>query len=92
MHVDNVLSLGLGVTPPWKMVGQRLDTDKWPNELHIILGDEPTASLDSERAGQVMDLLRKLAQEQDAAVIIVTHDEKIFDRSDRIFHLRDGKL
>lgn len=62
------------------------------NRPHIILGDEPTASLDSKRAGQVMDLLRKLAQEQDAAIIIVTHDEKIFDRFDRIFHLRDGKL
>ena len=39
-----------------------------------------------------MDLLRKLAQEQDAAIIVVTHDEKIFDRLDRIFHLRDGRL
>lgn len=62
------------------------------NRPHIILGDEPTASLDSKRAGQVMDLLRKLAQEQDAAIIVVTHDEKIFDRFDRIFHLRDGRL
>jgi len=35
MHADDVLSLGLGVTPPWKLVGQRLDTDKRPEELHI---------------------------------------------------------
>ena len=35
MHADDVLALGLGVTPPWKLVGQRLDTDKRPNELHI---------------------------------------------------------
>ncbi len=35
MHADDVLSLGLGVTPPWKLVEQRLDTDKRPNELHI---------------------------------------------------------
>jgi len=35
MPADDVLSLGLGVTPPWKLVGQRLDTDKRPNELHI---------------------------------------------------------
>jgi putative ABC transport system ATP-binding protein len=62
------------------------------NRPHNILGDEPTASLDSKRAGQVMDLLRTLAQEQDAAIIVVTHDEKIFDRFDRIFHLRDGRL
>jgi putative ABC transport system ATP-binding protein len=40
----------------------------------------------------VMDLLRKLALDQDAAVIAVTHDEKIFDRFDRMFMLRDGRL
>ena len=62
------------------------------NSPRIILADEPTAALDSKRAGIVMDLLRKLAVERDAAVIAVTHDEKIFDRFDRIFHLRDGRL
>lgn len=62
------------------------------NHPHIILGDEPTASLDSVRARQVMDLLRQLAQEQEAAIIVVTHDEKTFDCFDRIFHLRDGRL
>ena len=35
MHADLVLSSGLGVTPPWKLAGQRLDTDKRPNELHF---------------------------------------------------------
>ena len=39
-----------------------------------------------------MDLLRKLAAEQDACIVAVTHDEKIYDRFDRLFHLRDGKL
>ena len=39
-----------------------------------------------------MDLLRKLAVDQNAAVIAVTHDEKIFDRFDRMFMLRDGRL
>ena len=58
----------------------------------IILADEPTAAHDSKRAAIVMDLLRKLALERDAAIIAVTHDEKIFDRFDRIFHLRDGRL
>jgi putative ABC transport system ATP-binding protein len=62
------------------------------NSPGIILADEPTAALDSKRAGIVMDLLRKLAAEHDAAIIAVTHDEKIFDRFDRIFHLRDGRL
>jgi len=62
------------------------------NSPRIILADEPTAALDSKRAGIVMDLLRKLAAEQDACIIAVTHDEKIYDRFDRIFHLRDGRL
>jgi putative ABC transport system ATP-binding protein len=62
------------------------------NSPRIILADEPTAALDSKRAGIVMDLLRKLATEQDACIIAVTHDEKIFDRFDKLFHLRDGVL
>lgn len=62
------------------------------NQPRIILADEPTAALDSTRAGIVMDLLRKLAVEQEAAIIAVTHDEKIFERFDRIFRLRDGAL
>jgi len=39
-----------------------------------------------------MDLVRKVATEQQATIIAVTHDEKIFERFDRIFHLRDGRL
>ena len=62
------------------------------NRPRIILADEPTAALDSKRAGIVMDLLRRLATEQEAAIIAVTHDEKIFDRFDHIFQLRDGRL
>ena len=62
------------------------------NRPRIVLADEPTAALDSERAQIVMDLMRKLAADQDAAIISVTHDEKIFDRFDHIFHLRDGWL
>jgi hypothetical protein len=55
----------------------------------IILADEPTAALDSQRAQIVMDLLRCVAAEQRAAIITVTHDDKIFDRFDHIFQLRD---
>ena len=62
------------------------------NRPRIILADEPTAALDSQRAGIVMDLLRKVARDQDAAVIAVTHDEKIYNRFDRILTLRDGRL
>ena len=62
------------------------------NDPRIILADEPTAALDSHRAGLVMDLLRKVAAERRAAVIVVTHDEKIFDRFDHMFALRDGAI
>jgi putative ABC transport system ATP-binding protein len=62
------------------------------NRPRILLADEPTAALDSKRAGIVMDLLRKLAVEQSAAVIAVAHDEEIFDRFDRMSMLRDGRL
>ena len=62
------------------------------NNPRIILADEPTAALDSQRAGAVMDLLRKVATERRTAVIVVTHDEKIFNRFDHIFALRDGAL
>jgi len=62
------------------------------NHPRIILADEPTAPLDSGRARIVMDLLRRIALEQDAAIIVVTHDEMILDRFDHIYRLRDGKL
>ena len=48
------------------------------NRPRIILADEPTAALNSVRASVVMDLLRKLAVEQRATIIAVTHDDKIF--------------
>ena len=62
------------------------------NRPRIILADEPTAPLDSVRARIVMDLLRRIAVDQGAAIIVVTHDEMILDRFDHIFRLRDGKL
>jgi len=62
------------------------------NAPPIILADEPTAALDSERAGVVMDLLRQVARDRKAAVLVVTHDEKIFDRFDRMVSLRDGRV
>lgn len=62
------------------------------NHPRIILADEPTAALDSERARVVMELLRQVAQTQQAAVLVVTHDEKIFDHFDRLVSLRDGHI
>jgi putative ABC transport system ATP-binding protein len=62
------------------------------NRPRVILADEPTAALDSERARIVMDLLRQVAREQQAAILVVTHDEKIFDHFDRMVSLRDGRV
>lgn len=62
------------------------------NNPRIILADEPTAPLDSARAGTVMDLLRRIAGEQRAAVLVVTHDETIFGRFDRLISMRDGRI
>jgi putative ABC transport system ATP-binding protein len=62
------------------------------NRPTIILADEPTAARDSERARVVMDLLRQVAQDQQAAVLVATQDGKIFHRFDRMVALRDGRL
>jgi len=60
------------------------------NNPKIILADEPTAALDSERALSVMQLLRKLAHEQDVAIVVVTHDERMLPLFDRILRVDDG--
>jgi putative ABC transport system ATP-binding protein len=62
------------------------------NDSKIILADEPTAALDSERALIVIGLLRTAARERGAAILVVTHDEKIFGQLDRTIHLRDGRV
>ncbi len=58
----------------------------------IVLADEPTAALDQNKGQQVVKLLKRLAQEQHASVIIVTHDQRIVDVADRIVNLVDGHL
>lgn len=60
------------------------------NHPPIILADEPTAPLDSERALAVMRILNNMAQEFETAIIVVTHDEKIIPTFKRIYHIRDG--
>jgi len=61
------------------------------NHAPIILADEPTAPLDSERALTVVRILNDLAHEYRTAIIVVTHDEKIIPTFKRIYHIRDGK-
>lgn len=58
----------------------------------LIMADEPTASLDSASGHAVMELLRKLAKEEGATVLIVTHDPRIIDVADRVAHLDEGVL
>ncbi|MDP4029450.1 MAG: ABC transporter ATP-binding protein [Gallionella sp.] len=61
------------------------------NHPPVILADEPTAPLDSERALSVIRILNKMAQQYHTAIIVVTHDEKIIPTFKRIYHIRDGK-
>lgn len=56
----------------------------------MILADEPTAPLDSERALAVIRLLNDMARKFETAIIVVTHDEKIIPTFKRIYHIRDG--
>lgn len=56
----------------------------------VILADEPTAPLDSERAMSVIRILNRMAAQYETAVIVVTHDEKIIPTFKRIYHIRDG--
>ena len=60
------------------------------NRPPVILADEPTAPLDSERAMAVIRILNDMAQRFETAVIVVTHDEKIIPTFKRIYHIRDG--
>jgi putative ABC transport system ATP-binding protein len=57
----------------------------------VILADEPTAPLDSERALAVIRILNQMARQYETAIIVVTHDEKIIPTFKRIYHIRDGK-
>ncbi len=56
----------------------------------VILADEPTAPLDSERALAVIRILNDMAKKLETAIIVVTHDEKIIPTFRRIYHIRDG--
>lgn len=60
------------------------------NRPPVILADEPTAPLDSQRAMAVIRILNEMARKFETAVIVVTHDEKIIPTFKRIYHIRDG--
>ena len=56
----------------------------------IVFADEPTGNLDSRNGNQILDLLFELAGESDKTLVVVTHDEGIARRGDRVFMIRDG--
>jgi putative ABC transport system ATP-binding protein len=62
------------------------------NNAKLILADEPTASLDTARGVKVMGLLKKIAKENQSAVIAVSHDERMIEGFDHVYHLKDGRL
>lgn len=62
------------------------------NQPDLILADEPTANLDSQRGRDTMRLLRRLAKEEKRSVIIVSHDQRIKEIADRVLWLEDGEF
>ena len=58
----------------------------------LLLADEPTAALDRQSGGEVMDLVSGLARERGLAVLIVTHDSRILGVGDRILSMEDGQI
>lgn len=64
----------------------------WMNDPELILADEPTASLDSERGRTVVQMLADEVKLRQKAAVMVTHDKRMLDLCDRIVYIEDGKL
>jgi putative ABC transport system ATP-binding protein len=62
------------------------------NRPRLLLCDEPTAALDAQAGRAVMELVKEVAVAADRAVIVVTHDARVFDFADSIAHMDDGKI
>ncbi len=62
------------------------------NQPAILLGDEPTGNLDSERGEEILNLIQQLRRDLGLTVILVTHDPKVASRSDRILTMKDGNF
>jgi putative ABC transport system ATP-binding protein len=69
------------------MIARALST-----EPRLLLADEPTGSLDTQRSREVLELLRELCREQRVAIVLVSHDPQAAAYADRVYALRDGKL
>lgn len=62
------------------------------NKPKLILADEPTGALDTAKGMRVMELLKKIAKENQSAVIVVTHDVRMIEGFDYVYHLKDGRI
>jgi len=62
------------------------------HEPRLLVCDEPTAALDGHTGRTVMEVICKVAVQPDRAVIVVTHDNRVFDFGDRIMHMNDGRI
>lgn len=62
------------------------------NNPAIIWGDEPTGNLDSDKSQEIVELLRSLNKEQGLTLVLVTHDQNVARQTDRIVHVRDGRI
>lgn len=62
------------------------------SQPRMILADEPTAALDKKSGRDVVELMQKLAKEQQCTILLVTHDNRILDIADRILYMEDGRL
>lgn len=107
MHRDEALERSLGVLEKLNMTDQAQKKPNQlsggqqqrvaiaralVHEPKLIVCDEPTAALDAKSGRRVMDLLREVALSPDRSVIIVTHDNRIFDLADRILVMEDGRI
>ncbi len=61
-------------------------------EPRLILCDEPTANLDAETGNKAMELLRRVGKRPDRAIVVVSHDSRIFQFGDRVVHMEDGQI
>lgn len=62
------------------------------SQPQIVLADEPTAALDKKSGRDVVEIMQKLAKQQACTILLVTHENRIFDIADRIVYMKDGRL
>ena len=88
---DILLKLGLDESQINRNV-MKLSGGQQQSEAPIILADEPTGNLDSDTAGEIIEILKKLAKERNKCVIVVTHSKEVANSADIILELSDKKL